>query len=60
MIITLFTANQNRHIYLVNLLSNICDELFVIQENRTIFPGLIPENCPDSKIMKRYFKNMCY
>ena len=56
--ITLFTANQNRHNYLVNLLSNICDELFVIQENRTIFPGLIPGNYPASEIMKKYFKNM--
>ena len=52
--ITLLTANQNRHNYLVNLLSNICDELFVIQENRTIFP----ENYPASEIMKKYYKNM--
>ena len=56
--ITLFTANQNRHNYLVNLLSNICDELFVVQENRTILPGQIPGKYPASEIMKRYFKNM--
>ena len=56
--ITLFTANQNRHNYLVNLLSNNCDELFVIQENRTIFPGIVPGHYPASEIMKKYFKNV--
>ena len=56
--ITLFTANQNRHNYLVNLLSNNCDELFVVQENRTIFPGIVPGHHPVSEIMKKYFKNV--
>ena len=56
--ITLFTANQNRHNYLVNLLSNICDELFVIQENRTIFPGIVPGYYPATKTMKKYFENV--
>ena len=52
--ITLFTANQNRHNYLVNLLSNNCDELFVVQENRTIFPGIVPGHYPATKTMKKY------
>ena len=56
--ITLFTANQNRHNYLVNLLSNNCDELFVVQENRTIFPGIVPGHYPATKTMKKYFKNV--
>ena len=56
--ITLFTANQNRHNYLVNLLSNNCDELFVVQENSTIFPGIVPGYYPASEIMKKYFKNV--
>ena len=56
--ITLFTANQNRHNYLVNLLSNNCDELFVVQENRTIFPGIVPGHYSASEIMKKYFKNV--
>ena len=56
--ITLFTANQNRHNYLVNLLSNNCDELFVVQENRTIFPGIVPGYYPSTKTMKKYFKNV--
>ena len=56
--ITLFTANQNRHNYLVNLLSNNCDELFVVQENRTIFPGIVPGHYPVAKTMEEYFKNV--
>ena len=56
--ITLFTANQNRHNYLVNLLSNNCDELFVVQENRTIFPGIIPGYYRATKTMEKYFKNV--
>ena len=56
--ITLFTANQNRHNYLVNLLSNNCDELFVVQENGTIFPGIVPGHYPVSEIMKKYFKKV--
>ena len=56
--ITLFTANQNRHNYLVNLLSNNCDELFVVQENRTIFPGIVPGYYPATETMKKYFKNV--
>ena len=56
--ITLFTANQNRHNYLVNLLSNNCDELFVVQENRTIFPGIVPGYYPATETMKKYFENV--
>ena len=42
--ITLFTSNKNRHNYLINLLSEVSDELFVIQECGTIFPGIISFN----------------
>ena len=53
--ITLFTANSNRHNYLINLFSNFCDELFVVQESATIFPGVIPNHYPASETMKNYF-----
>jgi hypothetical protein len=56
--ITLFTSNNNRHNYLINLFSNICDELFVVQERRTIFPGIIPDHYPVSDTMKKYFENV--
>jgi hypothetical protein len=56
--ITLFTSNKNRHNYLINLLSEVSDELYVIQECGTIFPGIIPGHYQASPIMKKYFENV--
>lgn len=56
--ITVFTANQSRHNYLINILSNISDELFVVQENMTIASGTIPSNYPNTETMKKYFLNV--
>ena len=56
--ITLFTANQSRHNYLINLLSKIATELYVVQENDTLFPGIIPGHYPASEIYKEYFTNV--
>ena len=56
--ITLLTSNKNRRNYLINLLSTISDELFVIQECDTIFPGVIPGRYQASPIMKKYFENV--
>ena len=53
--ITLFTANRFRHNYLINLLSDICSDLFVVQECGTIFPGEVPGYYPPTKIMQKYF-----
>ena len=52
--ITLFTSNKNRHNYLINLLSEVSDQLYVIQECDTIFPG----HYQASPIMKKYFENV--
>ena len=56
--ITLLTSNKKRHNYLINLFSNISDELFVIQECGTIFPGIVPGHYPVSTLMKNYFENV--
>ena len=56
--ITLFTSNKNRHNYLINLLSDVCDELFVVQEGSTIFTGLVPDRYPATELMKMYFVRM--
>lgn len=56
--ITLFTSNQNRHNYLIKLLSKISDELFVVQECVTTFPGVEPGHYPVSKTMKKYFEKV--
>tara|TARA_B100000029_G_scaffold480806_1_gene529202 strand:- start:4256 stop:5044 length:789 start_codon:yes stop_codon:yes gene_type:complete len=56
--ITVFTSNQCRHNYLINLLSEISEELFVVQECRTIFPGIVPGHYSASLIMEKYFQNV--
>ena len=56
--ITLFTSNKNRHNYLINLLSEVSDELYVIQECGTIFPGIVPDHYQTSSNMKKYFENV--
>ena len=56
--ITLFTSNQPRHNYFINLLSKNCKELFVIQESKTLFPGLLPSNYNISKKLEEYFKHV--
>ena len=57
-IILIFTANQSRHNYLINLLSSISTELNVVQENDTLFPGNIEGHYPASEIFDNYFKNV--
>jgi len=56
--ITLFTSNQNRHNSLINLISENCDELFVIQECKSVFPGIVPGQYPTNELMKKYFKKV--
>ena len=56
--VTLFTSNNKRHNYLINLLSEISDELYVIQECNTIFPGIVPGHYQASPVMKKYFENV--
>ena len=56
--ITLFTSNKNRHNYLINLLSEVSEELFVVQECETIFPGIVPGDYMVSSTIKKYFENV--
>lgn len=56
--ITLFTANQARHNYLINLLSSVSTEINVVQENRTIFPGIVPGHYPATDTIKEYFSKV--
>ena len=54
----MLTSNYIRHINLINMLSNVCDQLFVIQESKTIFPGFIKSNYTPSSIKTKYFENV--
>lgn len=53
--IALFTSNQPRHIAFAHTLSKIADELFVVQECTTVFPGEVEDFYRKSDVMQRYF-----
>ena len=40
------------------MLSEVSDQLYVIQECGTIFPGIVPGHYQASPIMKKYFENV--
>lgn len=56
--ITLFTSNNPRHVYLINLLAKICDELFVVQESKKIFTDIVSSRYSGSIVIKEYFENV--
>ena len=56
--ITVFTSNQKRHNYLINILHNLCSELFVVQEVDTLFPGLNSGRYPEGTVFHEYFKHV--
>ena len=56
--ITLFTSNQPRHISLINNLSKVCDELYVIQECQTVNTGLTQGQYNKSDIIYKYFQKV--
>ena len=39
-------------------MSEVADELFVVQENDTRFPGLTPGHYPASNVYEDYFRNV--
>ena len=53
--VTLFTSNNHRHNYLINLLSNFCDELWVVQECKTLFTGKNYEKYQNRNCIEEYF-----
>ena len=56
--ITLFTSNQNRHVYLINKLAKISKVLNVVLETRTIFTGAKESYYKKDKLIKDYFKKV--
>lgn len=56
--VTLFTSNQPRHQHLANKLASVADELWLVQECNTVFPGLVPDFFKSSQVMKEYFSHV--
>jgi hypothetical protein len=53
--VTLFTSNNHRHNYLINLLSNYCDELYVVQEFKTFLKSKNVSKHKKKNIIEKYF-----
>lgn len=53
--ITVFTSNRPRHLYLINQMAKIADEVFAIQECTTVFPGQVKDFFDNSSVMQEYF-----
>ncbi len=55
--ITLFTSNNKRHNYLINLLSEVCEELWVIRESKRIIKTNKDSNISNF-LLSEYFTNV--
>ena len=53
--ITLFTSNNHRHDYFINLLSKLCDELWVVQESKILFAEKNDKKYQNKDIIEKYF-----
>ena len=53
--VTVFTSTQPRHLSLIEGLSAVADEVFAVQECKTLFPGRIGGVFPESASMEGYF-----
>lgn len=56
--IALFTSNQRRHLSLIHRLAAVADELFVVQECNTVFPGEVDDFFRKSAVMQDYFRRV--
>lgn len=53
--ITVFTSNQPRHLRLIERLAGIADQVMVVHNVNTLFPGRVPGFYRKSEVMQDYF-----
>lgn len=56
--ILLFTSNNPRHLSLVERCAKIADEVFLVQECTTVFPGRVQDFYNKSQVMQNYFSRV--
>ena len=56
--ITVFTSNNFRHNYLINKLSKVSDNLNIVQEVNTLFPGSVNDYHKKNDLIKEYFNKV--
>jgi methionyl-tRNA formyltransferase len=56
--VTIFSSNQPRHLNLAREFAQLADEVFLISEVNTVFPGNVEDFFRKSAVMQSYFKNV--
>lgn len=56
--VTVFTSNQPRHCSLISDLAAVADQVIVVQESTTIFPGRVEDFYHKSAVMQEYFSHV--
>ena len=56
--VTIFSSNQPRHLNLAKQFSQIADQVFLISEVNTVFPGQVADFFRKSDVMQIYFSNV--
>ena len=56
--VSIFSSNQPRHLNLAREFSKIADEVFLVSEVNTVFPGQVDDFFKKSEIMQSYFQNV--
>tara|TARA_Y100000589_G_C27170171_1_gene636326 strand:+ start:659 stop:1444 length:786 start_codon:yes stop_codon:yes gene_type:complete len=56
--VTIFSSNQPRHLNIAREFACIADEVFLISEVNTVFPGKVDDFFRKSTIMQSYFENV--
>jgi len=56
--VTIFSSNQPRHLNLAKEFSKISNEVFLVSEVNTVFPGQVEDFYKKSEVMQSYFQNV--
>lgn len=56
--IAVFTSNQPRHLALLEALTGVADDLFVVMESTTLKHGTVADFYPESPAMAHYFQRV--
>ena len=56
--VSIFSSNQPRHLNLAREFSTVSDQVFLVSEVNTVFPGQIEDFFKKSEVMQTYFQNV--
>ena len=56
--VTVFTSNQTRHLHFIRQLQSVSDDLHVVMETLSVFPGQVQDFYNKSEAMQQYFSRV--